>query len=197
MKNDELTKQQADAVLQALDNALEQGPWEQSNFLKVIGKNLRTVRDDFFSQIDTAGKNRADLNAHQANQMALRRGQKKVYIQLYSADGKNMQSWEWIVANLPRQMISRPIYADEDDVKAIIKIKENTINEAYVAIYIDQNDILQISADKVPVDKLGKHRLSLKDGSLKLDNLDAFVHQSGIYHYSQGRLINVTLDKRT
>lgn len=189
MKNDELTKQQTDAVLQALDNALEQGPWEESNFLKVIGKNLRNIRDDFVNQLDSAGKDKLNASAQLAKQMDLRRGQHKVYLQLYTSDGKNMQSWEWIIANLPRQMISRPIYADEADVKAIIKTKENSINEAYVAIYIGQNDILEISADKIPVDKLGKHRLSLKDGSIKLENIDCFVHQTGTYSYSQGRLV--------
>lgn len=189
MKNDALTKQQADAVLKALDTALEQGPWGESNFLKVIGRNLRAIRDDFFSQIDTTENDKAVASVHLANQAALRRGLQKVYIQLYSADGKNMRSWEWIVANLPQQMISRPIYENEEDVQAIIKIKENVINEAYVCIYIDQNNILPVSADKVPVDKLGKHRLTLKDGSLKLENMDGFVHQSGIYQYSQGRLI--------
>ena len=189
MKNDELTKQQSDAVLQALDNALDHGPWEESNFLRVIGKNLRNIRDDFDNQIESAGKEQASATVQLANQKALRRDQQKVYLQLYTSDGKNMQSWEWIIANLPRQMISRPIYAEEADVKAIIKTKDNTINEAYVAIYIGQNDMLQISADKIPVDKLGKSRLSLKDGSIKLENIDCFAHQGETYHYSQGRLV--------
>lgn len=189
MKNDALTQQQADAVLQALDNVITQGPWEESNFLRVIGKNLQAMRDNFVSQMNSPEKEQADANASLANQIALRRDQQKVYIHLYSSDGKSIHSWEWIVANLPRQMISRPIYADEEDVKAIIKTKENKINEAYAVIYIGQDDILQISADKVPVDKLGKHRLFLKDGSIKLDNIVCFVHMADTYHYLQGRLV--------
>lgn len=189
MNNDELTKEQADAVLQALDNAIQQGPWEESNFLKVIGKNLRGIREDFVSQMESAGKVSADVIAHLANQKAQRRDQKKVCVALYSSNGKNIQSWEWIVTNLPRQMISRPIYVEEDDVKAIIKTKEHQINEGYVIIYIDEHDILPVDEDKVPMDKLGKPRLLLKDGALKLSNLECFVHQSGIYHYSQGRLV--------
>lgn len=188
MKNDELTKQQVDAVLKAFDNAIEQGPWDESNFLKVIGKNLRGLRDNFVSQINLSESDSSDASAYLANQIALRHGQQKVYIQLYSSDGKNLHSWEWIVANLPRQMISRPIYADEEDVKEIIKTKDNKANEAYVAIYIGQNDILQVSADKVPVDKLGKPRIFLKDGTLKLDNIDYFVHEANRYQYLQGRL---------
>ncbi len=191
MKNDELTKQQAEAVIKALNNAIEQGPWEESNFLKAIGKNLSEIRDNFVLQSNSYGNAQSTASAHFANQSAKRYGQQKVYIQIYSSDGKSMHSWEWIVANLPRQMISRPIYAEEEDVKAIIKTKEHKINEAYVAFYIGENDILQVHADKVPIDKLGKPRLFLKDGTLKLDNIDFFAHISDIYHYSQGRLIKV------
>ncbi len=190
MNNDELTTEQADAVLLALDNAIAQGPWEESNFLRVIGKNLREIRDEFVSGMESSGKVSTDAAANLVHQnILLRRGQKKVCVALYSSNGKNMQSWEWIVTNLPRQMISRPIYLEEEDVKAIIKTKENKINEAYVIIYIDENDILHVNDDKIPMDKLGKPRLLLKDGALKLSNMESFVHQSGTYHYSQGRLI--------
>jgi len=189
MNNDELTKEQADAVLQALDNAIAQGPWEESNFLRVIGKNLRENRDEFVSGMGSSEKVSTDAAANLANQNILRRDQKKVCVALYSSNGKTMQSWEWIVTNLPRQMISRPIYLDEEDVKAIIKTKEHKINEAYVIIFIDEKDILHVNDDKIPMDKLGKPRLLLKDGALKLNNMECFVHQSGIYHYSQGRLI--------
>ena len=189
MNNDELTKEQASAVLQALDNAIELGPWEESNFLRAIGKNLQEIRNDFVSRTELPEKVETDAAAHQANLKAMRSDQKKVYVALYSSNGKSLQSWEWIVTNLPHQMISRPIYAEEDDVKAIIKTKENKMNEAYVIFYINENDILQVNDDKVPLDKLGKPRLLLKDGSLKLKNMESFIHQSGMYHYSQGRLI--------
>ena len=192
MNNKELTTEQADAVLQALDNAIVQGPWDESNFLKAIGKNLQEIRDEFVSRMESTDKVSAAAVAHLANNQVKRRQQKKICVALYSSNGKNMQSWEWIVTNLPRQMISRPIYAEEEDVQAIIKTKENKINEGYVIVYIDEEDILHVDDDKVPIDKLGKPRLLLKDGALKLNNMDCFVHQSGVYHYSQGRLVKAS-----
>lgn len=192
MKSEALTKQQSDAVLQALNTALEEGPWNESNFLKIIGKNLRAIRDEFANEIESSIK-KPDSNAYLANRMALRRGQQKIYIALYSSDGANLRSWEKILANLPRQMISRPIYSDENDVIAIIKTKEFRINEAYVSIYIGENEILEISADKLPLDKLGKPLLSLKDKALNVDNIIFFVHESNTYEYKQGRLIKVDL----
>lgn len=191
MKSEELTKQQTDAVLNALNTALEKGPWDQSNFLKIIGKNLREIRDEFANEIESSTQ-KPESNTYLANRIALRRGQKKVYIALYSSDGANLRSWEQILANIPRQMISRPIYADENDVIAIIKTKEFRVNEAYVSVYIGDNEILEISADKLPIDKLGKPLLSLKNKALNVDNIIFFVHESITYEYTQGRLIKVT-----
>ncbi len=39
--NDKLSPQQCEAILKALDEAIEQGPWDQSNFLKALGQNLQ------------------------------------------------------------------------------------------------------------------------------------------------------------
>lgn len=186
---DILSDQQNEAILKALNDAIENGPWEQSNFLKVIGKNLVEIRDDFVKQLGTRSQAQIKAESHLANRIALRSGQQEVYISLYSSDGLNMQSWERIVANLPRQMISRPIYGDEENVKAILKTKENKQNEAYVAIYINQSDILSLPPDKASVDKLGKALLSLKDKSLNLDNISRFVHLSGVYRYINGHLV--------
>lgn len=186
---DELTKQQVDAILKTLDDAVQQGPWGTSSFLRVIGKSLLDIRDKFAKQVNECAQPKLNGVLSVANQMAIRCAQKKVYIVLYSFDGTNIKSWERIVANLPRQMISRPVYVEEDDAIAMIKTKENKNNEAYVAIYIDANDILHMPTDKIPLDKLGKPLLTLRDRSLKLDNIDCFVHQSGVYHYSQGRLV--------
>lgn len=185
---DRLSDEQNETILKALNEAIEKGPWDSTNFLKVVGKNLIEVREDFLNQLGASSQAQLKAESHLANRIALRSGQQEIYISLYSADGINIQSWEKIIANLPRQMISRPIYADEADVKALLKTKENKQNEGYVAIYINQSDILPLSSDKAPIDKLGKILLSLKDKTLNLDNISRFVHITGVYKYERGRL---------
>ena len=189
---DRLSDEQNEAVLKALNDAIEKGPWDKSNFLKVVGKNLIEIRDEFINQLGASSRAQLKAESHLANRIALRSGQQEIYISLYSADGTTIQSWEKIISNLPKQMISRPIYADEADVKALLKTKENKQNEAYVAIYINQSDILPLSADKAPVDRLGKTLLSLKDKTLNLDNISRFVHISGVYKYERNRLIKIS-----
>ncbi|KTD19366.1 IcmQ protein [Legionella lansingensis] len=189
---DRLTQDQAQAILKALDDAIEKGPWDESNFLRAIGRNLREIRQNFANQIGSGQDQQTQIKKESgffASQGSQRTEQQEVFIALYSTEGNNIQAWERLLANLPRQMISRPIYADEQDVKNLIKAKANKVNEAYVAAYINQSDILSIAADKIPTDRFGKPLLSLKDRSLSLDNITRFVHLSGVYHYVKGRLV--------
>ncbi|CDZ76913.1 Dot/Icm secretion system protein IcmQ [Legionella massiliensis] len=187
--NDKLTKQQTDAILQALDKAITTGPWEKSNFLRVIGKNLQDIRNNFANLL-SGGQEAKQLETSAQESRALQRAsQLEVFIALYASDGSNLQSWERILANLPRQLISRPVYSEEINVENLIKSKENKVNEAYVAVYILQTDILTLPSDKIPVDKFGKPLLTIKDRSLNLDNISRFVHLSGTYNYQKGRLI--------
>lgn len=186
--NKELTEQQANGILEALDKALETGPWEQSTFLRLIGKNLRQIRDNFAQQLSQHyDQNKATPSA-MGRQVTYGEGQQEVFISLYSSEGDNLQAWERILANLPRQSVSRPIYAEEKHVQSLIKSKENKINEAYVVIYVDKNNILPTAPDKTLQDKFGKPLLTLKDRSIILENIQLFVHFSGHYQYHKGRL---------
>lgn len=187
-----LSEQQNEAILKALDEAINNGPWDQSNFLRAIGKNLSDIRENFINQLGTRSKAQIHAEIQLANRMALRSGQQEVFVSLYSTDGSNLQSWERIVANLPRQMISRPIYANEEHVNALIKTKENKQNEAYLGIFINQAGIIPLPPDKALSDKLGNPLLTLKDRTLDLDNISRFVHLTGVYYYDRGRLLKET-----
>lgn len=189
---EKISEEQASEILKALDEAIDTGPWEESNFLRVIGKNLHEIRDKFVALVQQAGESGDARASDLANRIALRSGQQEIFIALYSSKGSQLQSWTHILANLPKQMVSRPIYAHEKDVKSFIKSKSNPVNEAYVSMYINQNDVLTQPPEKIPVDKLGKPLLTLKDNSLKLENINRFVHASGVYQYSSGRLIKST-----
>ncbi|MGQ3888111.1 Dot/Icm secretion system protein IcmQ [Legionella sp. CNM-1927-20] len=191
MSKNHLTDDQVKAILKILDDAISQGPWEATNLLKVIGKTLENFRSELLeevSRIEETKKQNILGRAPSPNQQ-------EVFISLYTTDGSNIQAWERIILNLPRQMISRPIYANEEDVKNLIKSKENKLNEGYIAIFVDKNSILNLPPDKMPRDRFGKQLLTLRDRSLDLNNIDYFVHLSGTYRYQRGRLIMANLER--
>ncbi len=184
-------KQKAEKLLHALDEAIGRGSWDETNFVFIIGKRLKAMRDNLAAQLKEAGEDITSSSAFLSRQLAMQSTLKQVYVSLYSNEGVNLQSWERIIANLPRQLVSRPVYANEEDIQAIIKTKEKKINEGYVSLFIDEASIITMSADKVPVDKLNKPMLVLKDNAINLDNINFFVHLSGSYRYIRGRLVKI------
>lgn len=188
---EKLTKEQMIGILQALDEALEDGPWSASTFLGLIGKKLQKVRDDVFENLENNSNESSDEHSRQNQRTNTERyaNMKKIFVALYAFDGSNLASWERILQHLPEQVISRAVYENEEDVVASIRSKSNRVNEAYVAIYIDPQSILTQQPEKIPADKLGKPLLVLKDKAINLENVDVFAHQSGLYRFVSGRLI--------
>lgn len=182
------TKEQVALVLQALNKALEVGPWKETTFLRVIGKNLQKIRDDLQNELTPSNAVESKKTAHLLDRVAARSGQKEVFISLYASGGDNIQTWERLVANLPKQVLSRPIYANEEDVREHIRFKANNMNEAYISIFVKNEDILDVPSDKIPKDRFGKPLLMLKDKAIVLENISRFVHTLGVYTYNKGRL---------
>lgn len=181
----------AKKILQALDDALAAGPWNENSFIIMLNKKLRVIRDDLAAKIALYEAGETDSPEYIAHRSQLSVSHKLVYVSLYSLEGINIVAWEKIIANLPRQIVSRPVYANEEDALNIIKSKEKKINEAYAAIYVSEADILQLSPDKVPMDKLGKPIMVLKDNAIHLENIEYFYHMTGKYRYLHGRLVKM------
>ena len=189
MNNDDLSKQKIALVLKTLDQAIHDDIWRKSNFLQVIGRKLSEIRSDFIREVDESLEQQSKLATTLSNRLALKTNQVEVFVSLYTFEGTKLSAWERILINLPRQMISRPIYSSEDDVKANIRSKENKINEAFVSIHVNPSDILPMAADKIPRDKSGKTLMVLKDNSLSLNNVNYFWHEGRRYQWVKGQLV--------
>lgn len=189
--DDDNNLQQAKRTLQALDEALLAGPWNETSFVVIVGKKLKLLRDDLAAKITRFEENETSTPEYVAHRAHLSASHKLVYVSLYSIEGINISSWERIIANLQRQIVSRPIYVQEEDVQNIIKTKDKKINEAYVSLYVDQADVLEVNAEKIPLDKLGKPMMVLKDKAINLQNIEFFYHITGKYRYNRGQLTKV------
>ncbi len=189
--NEQLDDEQKTEILAALNKAIEDGPWDKSNFLHAIGKNIVSIRDDFLTHLGASPEEQVKVESLIASKLALRSRQQEIFVSLYCSDGNTLSSWERIVTNLPSQTISRPIYEREEHLKELLKVKEHKQNEAYVAVFIEKSDILSFASDKILKDKLGIPLLNLKDKTLKLENITRFEHSTGTYNLVKGHLIKV------
>lgn len=189
MKDDNLDSEQIKAIREAFDKAINSGPWKESNFLRAMGKRLEKIRDNFLFEVGENLPGSVETSSNLANRVALRSGQQEVYISLYCSNGGQISAWEKVIANLPRQLVSRPIYADEEQIRKRIKSKSTPANEAYVCAYVCKDDIKELPKDKIPHDKLDHPLLTLKDRAISLDDITRFVHMSVTYQYVEGRLV--------
>ncbi|MDF1826789.1 MAG: Dot/Icm secretion system protein IcmQ [Legionellaceae bacterium] len=191
MKKNKLSEKQVHTVLDALRELLEQGPWNNSAFLRVLGKKIQKSHDDFAERAGRAAQTENHQTTQHKKIQAPSETQQEVFIALYASDGGKLESWEKILANLPQQAVSRPVYADQKAIEKAFKERRNHLNEAYVAIYIMRDFILPTPMDKTPKDRFGTELLTLKNKALALDNIMRFVHASGEYQYKKGRLIKM------
>lgn len=192
MKKNKLSEKQVHAILASLRELLEREPWNNSAFLRVLGKKIQKIHDDFASRAARSQQAKRDQATQQyGTKQELLETQQEVFVALYSSDGGNLQAWEQILTNLPRQSISRAVYADEKAIKHVFKERRNNLNEAYVVMHIARDAILPMPIDKISKDRFGAELLTLKDKALMLENIVFFVHATGIYKYKTGRLIKI------
>lgn len=186
-------EKEAKKLLTALDDAIATGPWDKSVFLKAIGKKLREIRHDYKTKLGlkTEQELEAERHAQQVTTHASRSNQQCVYISLYNADGTNMEKWEKLLLAIERQIITRPVYRVETEIRALIRSKQNKRNEAYISVWIDKDKVLEPQHTKKVTDKLGHELMSLKDGAIKMDNIESFYHESGQYEVQKKSLVRV------
>ena len=185
-----ISEQQKNNILTALNEAADAAVWQKSTFLRVIGKQVANVRDNFSALINNANAGTKNL----ATETNINEGIKniRVFISLYSSKGTDLKNWEHILANLPGQLISRQIYADENNVKSMIKSKTKKDNDAYLCISIKENYIAPLPKDKIPTDKLKQPLLTIRGNPILQNYQGIFVHSSGRYEYSHGHLTKLT-----
>jgi intracellular multiplication protein IcmQ len=189
--NEEIEK--ALIFLRTLDETIQQGPWEDSLFLRGIGKKLREIREKYVTDLGIA-----DILAETstlittAPQTSLDTESIEVYVTLYQAEGNNLRKWTTIVAAIAQLSITRPVYASEEDVISAIRTKDYKVNDAYVAVKVGKGDILKPVEGKAPVDRYGHELLVLRENAIRLENVTRFVHLSGQYQFTRGALIKLT-----
>lgn len=190
-KQDEIDQAQIDKILFALDDAIEKGPWDKSNFLKIVGAGLRELQEKMRREFAQTTVVKASMKTARMAEAARNESDQLVYVAIYSTEGTNLSSWERVLNNLPKQIVSRPIYTNEEDARQIIRTKENRNNEAYALVRIRAQDIIPLNTEKMPVDKLGKPLITIKDKSITIDHIEKLFHNDIYYRFYQGRLLVV------
>lgn len=184
-----LTDEQAQSILDALNEAVESGPWMASNFLRIIGNKLQVIRDDFAQKVTSSEFTNKNITQVISTSIGQDIEKIEVYIAIYSSKGADISSWESIIKSLPQHLITRPIYADEKDVRDRLRNSANQVNEAYVSVLIPASAVIKLPQEKARKDKLGMNLLTVRDNAINVNEITRFDHLSGRYDISNGRLV--------
>ncbi len=186
MADDELSKEKLQEIADALDRVVSDLPWQQSVFLKALGKKFEIIRDEF---IENSGLKPKDEASHiKKDPFALKDNQIEVFVALYNAQGGDINQWAKVVMNVSKLSISRPIYSTEKAVREMMRSSAHIANEGYVSAHINKSDILPAPEDRAPRDKLGNILLLLKETAITPQCVRKFYHKSGIYTLKKGEL---------
>lgn len=164
-------------VKRILDVGIQEGPWQDNLFLRGIKKKLEELRDRFVGDVDLAQFSEEDkqLTTAFSNNVT------EVYISLYQSQGGNIHKWQEIIASLVHYSLGRPIYRDEEDVKAATRLTARNPNNAYVVINVNADAIVPDSKEQPRLDREGRKLITLQEGAITLANVVRLVHTTGHY----------------
>lgn len=186
MLNDEQTQ----TIFSALEDMAKSVVWQQSTFLRSIGKQVLHLQTQFQELITRSTQVTPNRYTKMTSAMSAALSDKKVsiYIALYSTKGTDFNTWLHILNNLPANLVSRPIYATEKEARAAVRAKPNPDNEAYLCVEIGESHIVTLPQDKTPLDKLKQPLIVIKGQPIAAQYTGVFVHKGVRYKFIEGHL---------
>lgn len=172
-------------LIAMLDGLLGGCNWESSLFLKTASKKFLALRMEA-EQLLLAS---TAPDVTQKAVMQVKEGHAKVFISMYQMEGNNLQKWYVTLKSLDEYSISRPVYREEEHIRAMVRAKPDAQREAYVAIFVKNENIINLPPGRIATDKLGNELLTLKTGAVKLDNIIEFVHGEQRYQINETGLV--------
>lgn len=176
-------------ILAALDKAIDTGHWEGGLLFDMAGKDLRRLRETLGEQFQLTVLT-AEKSSGASAEVTVAAGEVSVYVALYLANGDKLPEWERVLGLLSTKSIGRPIYQNENDVRAFIASRPMRTKDAYVVVHVKEGDIIKPrDRDYYNKDRTGRPLLLVKEEAIKINNIVKFVHNTGTYHYDNGRLV--------
>lgn len=178
-----------DRLLAAIDKAISEGSWETSLFFRNILKQLLKIREHIAQVFTEAGNVVPTIQIPEHHAIPEQReGYERIYITLYQTEGSRLDRWSSSIKRLTGYSVSRPAYRAEADVNEVLRNKKSK-SDAYVVVWIKQSDIIPSYSGAPLKDKWGHELLTLKENSVKLENIIRFTHDEKNYRLRGEELI--------
>ncbi|MBN2689032.1 MAG: Dot/Icm secretion system protein IcmQ [Gammaproteobacteria bacterium] len=161
-------------LIKIFENLLNDADWDSTLLLRTSKKKIVALKEE---AEDLARRLRQKIEGDPdtvRDHGETPKGWLKVYVSLYQSQGGNMTLWQEMLKSLDRYAVTRPIYKQEEDVQASIRAKPEIEKHAYAVVMVKQDDILNF--DNPSADRTGYELFSLKEHSIKQENIVKFIH---------------------
>lgn len=175
-------------LLGTIDKVIGNGQWETSLFFRNILKRLLGLRASIIDQLGEDAEDASSSSQSELSAIEHKEGYQRIYVAIYQADGTHLNRWINVIKSLCERCMSRPVYSTEEEVAEMIRAKGSR-SDAYIVAWIRPTDIVASYNGIVLKDRFGHELLTLKDGSIKLDNITEFVHEKKRYCFNSDRLV--------
>jgi len=167
--------------------------WDKAPFLKIMHAKLLKLKLELDELVGFDSQLELERRGETSPQ-PISDGFIKLFIYLYTTEGKKVEAWQRLLANLDKQYISRPIYRHEADAQYAVFNAPVVHNAGYVAVWVEKKFLLEPEVG--PQDKFGHELLMLKDRAVDLTKIDYFWTNTSQYQWKLGKLIFSKLSTR-
>lgn len=185
-----------------LDSLLSAGRWH-GTFWQVIKARIHALLTEPKVMMPDSSRPAHDVNTHTGDpasrappvsgpSTAVQTETTRVFMHLYQATGKSLAAWLPQLHNLQQLAQSRPIYSDREDVLAVLEARGQVSTDAYVAINLPADVLIEAFRGSIQTDKYG-HTLATLDMDHwpSQPDIDHFYHQQHTYHLIDNELLRV------
>lgn len=184
-------------LLQGLAAVCEESSWSESRLLERIVQPVRKTYAALESLKVNLGKELSEEGAPVCSRgLAWMREPGRevngdtdlmtVYVALFQMDPDNMQKWTEQLHSIDRALVTRPVYASEDAVKASIRARKNQECVGYACIEIPKKLLLKGAEQRT--DRLNQPILSLTNGRVGIDSVRYFM-RAGVAYRMRGEIL--------
>jgi Dot/Icm secretion system protein IcmQ len=185
-------KEVKDQLLAAIDQAIEKGDWIGSHFLMNILKQLQDLRTYVLHELSeepsAAPGSNHNLPQKQLDLAEEKEGYVRVYVSLYQSESDSLDRWFSTIKMLTGYGVSRPVYATEEEIQHVMRERRSP-HDAYVSLWVKKTDIIPSYSGSPVKDRWGYTLLTLKEGSIQLQNIILFMHSGRRYYLTNRGLV--------
>lgn len=176
-------------LIKILDEVHSKADPNAGLFLKTAGEKIAGLKGNAEALLDQLQGKTAPGAEQVAGESA--EGKTIVYVSLFQTDPDSIEKWQKTLRRISEYSLARPIYRKVEHIEEMIRSRPDPRKEAYVEVFVSDDDIISGYAGKMAQDQMGNDLVTVKEGAVKPGNIKLFIHGDASYTFNEDKLSEV------